>query len=107
MAGIRFRVGINVGDVIVEDDDIHGDGVNVAARLEGLCEPGGVYISGTVYDQTAGKVQALFDDLGERNVKNIAKPIRTYRVGDVTMPRSPLIAGQSKSIPISHSPRAD
>jgi TolB-like protein len=77
---IVFRVGINVGDVIIEGDDIHGDGVNVAARLEGICEPGEVYVSGTVYDQAAGKLAAVFDDLGDQTVKNIAKPIRTYRV---------------------------
>ena len=76
---IEFRVGINVGDVIVEGDDIHGDGVNVASRLEGLCGPGEVYVSGTVYDQAAGKLAASFEDLGEQTVKNIAKPVRTYR----------------------------
>ena len=76
---IEFRVGINVGDVIVEGDDIHGDGVNVAARLESLCQPGEVYISGTVYDQVMGKLAASFEDLGERTVKNIAKPVRIYR----------------------------
>lgn len=77
---IEFRVGINVGDVIVEGDDIHGDGVNVAARLEGLCEPGGVYVSGTVYDHAAGKLAVSFEDLGEQTVKNIAKPVRIYRM---------------------------
>ncbi len=77
---IEFRVGVNVGDVIVEDDDIHGDGVNVAARLEGLCEPGGVYISGTAFDQVDGKIAAMFEDLGEQTVKNISKPVRIYRV---------------------------
>ncbi len=77
---IMFRVGINVGDVIVEGDDIHGDGVNVAARLEGLCEPGEVYVSGTVYDQAAGKLSASFEDLGEQTVKNISKPVRVCRV---------------------------
>jgi TolB-like protein len=71
---IEFRVGINLGDVIVEGDDIHGDGVNVAARLEGLCGPGEVYISGTVHDHVEGKLAATFDDLGEQTVKNIAKP---------------------------------
>jgi TolB-like protein len=76
---IEFRVGINVGDVIVEGDDIHGDGVNVASRLEGLCGPGEVYVSGTVYDQAAGKLAAAFEDLGEQTVKNIAKPVRVYR----------------------------
>jgi adenylate cyclase len=78
---MTFRIGVNVGDVIVEGDDIHGDGVNVAARLEGLCEPGAVYISATVHDHVHGKLEASFDDLGERSVKNISAPIRVYRVG--------------------------
>jgi adenylate cyclase len=77
---IRFRVGINLGDVIVEGNDIHGDGVNVAARLEGLCAPGAVFVSGTIYDQVDGKLAALFDDLGEQTVKNISKPVRVYEV---------------------------
>jgi adenylate cyclase len=77
---IEFRVGINVGDVIVEGDDIHGDGVNIAARLQALCDPGEVYVSGTVYDQAAGKLAASFEELGEKRVKNIKRPIRTYRV---------------------------
>ncbi len=75
-----FRVGINLGDVIIEEDDIHGDGVNVAARLEGLCEPGEVYVSGTVRDHVEGKLAAAFDDLGEQTLKNISKPTRVYRV---------------------------
>ena len=78
-ARVDFRVGINVGDVIVEGEDIHGDGVNVASRLEGLCGPGEVYVSGTVYDQAAGKLAASFEDLGEKSVKNIEKPVRVYR----------------------------
>jgi adenylate cyclase len=77
---IEFRVGINVGDIIVEGDDIHGDGVNVASRLEGLCKPGEVYVSSTVYEHATGKLEASFDDLGEQTVKNIARPIRIYRV---------------------------
>ncbi len=77
---IQFRIGINEGDVIVEGDDIHGEGVNVAARLETMCEPGEVYVSGTVHDQVAGKRLAAFDDLGEQTVKNISKPVRVYRV---------------------------
>ena len=81
---ITFRIGINVGDVIVEGDDIHGDGVNVAARLEGLSAPGGVYVSGTVFDQTAGKLAATFEDLGEQSVKNIVRPIRVFRVAEKT-----------------------
>ncbi len=80
---IEFRVGINVGDVIVEGDDIHGEGVNVAARLEGLCGPGEVYVSGTVHDHVEGKLAATFDDLGEQTVKNIAKPVRVYRAREV------------------------
>jgi adenylate cyclase len=76
---ISFRIGINIGDVIVEGTDIHGDGVNVAARLEGLCEPGEVYVSGTVYDQVVGKLAADLENLGERKVKNVAKPVRVYR----------------------------
>jgi adenylate cyclase len=76
---IILRIGINLGDVMVEGDDIHGGGVNVAARLEGLCEPGMVYVSGSVFDQVVGKLDAAFDDLGERSVKNISKPVRVYR----------------------------
>jgi TolB-like protein len=75
-----FRVGINLGDVLVEGDDILGDGVNVAARLEGIAEPGGICISSSAYDQVRGKVAATFTDLGERSLKNIDRPVRTYRV---------------------------
>jgi len=75
---IRFRIGINLGDVIVEDDGIFGDGVNVAARLEALAEPGGICISRTVRDQIRDKLAYAFEDLGEQNVKNIARPVRAY-----------------------------
>jgi TolB-like protein/class 3 adenylate cyclase len=75
---IAFRVGINIGDVIVEPDDIFGDGVNIAARLESIAEPGGVCISSAAYDQVQGKVGAEFADLGERDLKNIARPVRAY-----------------------------
>jgi TolB-like protein len=75
-----FRVGINLGDVLVEGDDILGDGVNVAARLEGISEPGGICISASAYDQVRGKVAVEFADLGEHNLKNIARPVRVYRV---------------------------
>jgi len=75
---IRFRIGINLGDVIVEDDDIFGDGVNVAARLEALAEPGGICISRTVRDQVSDKLPYDFEDLGEQSVKNIARPVRAY-----------------------------
>src|SRR6516164_5978776 len=75
---IRFRIGINLGDVIVEDDDIFGDGVNIAARLEALAEPGGICISRMVRDQVRDKLAYAFEDLGEQSVKNIARPVRVY-----------------------------
>jgi len=77
---IVFRVGINLGDVIVEDGDIHGDGVNVAARLEAAAEPGGICVSGTVRDHIGDRLDLAFDDLGEQSLKNIARPVRAYRV---------------------------
>jgi TolB-like protein/cytochrome c-type biogenesis protein CcmH/NrfG len=77
---IAFRVGINIGDVIVETHDIFGDGVNIAARLEGVAPPGGICISSSAYDQVQGKVGVEFGDLGERNLKNIARPVRAYAV---------------------------
>ena len=79
---IRFRIGVNLGDVIVEDHDIFGDGVNVAARLEALAEPGGICISGTVRDHIGDRLPYPFEDLGEQQVKNIARPVRVYRVRD-------------------------
>jgi TolB-like protein/class 3 adenylate cyclase len=77
---IVFRIGINLGDVIVEDEDIHGDGVNVAARLESITEPGGICVSSTVRDHIGDRIDVAFDDLGERGLKNIARPVRIYRV---------------------------
>jgi TolB-like protein/class 3 adenylate cyclase len=77
---IEFRIGINVGDVVVENDDIFGDGVNVAARLEGLAEPGGICVSARVQEDAAGRLDLTFDDLGEQSLKNIARPVRVYRV---------------------------
>ena len=77
---IEFRIGINLGDVIVEGDDIYGDGVNVAARLEGLAKPGGICISRTVFNHLKNKVDLGFENLGEQRVKNIAEPIGVYRV---------------------------
>jgi adenylate cyclase len=77
---IVFRIGINLGDVIVEGQDIHGDGVNVAARLEALAEPGGICISGIVHDQVQGRLEVQFEDAGERSLKNITRPVRVYSV---------------------------
>src|SRR5262245_9627908 len=77
---IEFRIGVHQGDIVVEDDDIFGDGVNVAARLEGLAEPGGIYVSARVQEDVAGRLDLTFDDLGEQSLKNIARPIYVYRV---------------------------
>jgi adenylate cyclase len=79
---IEFRIGINLGDVIAEEHDIFGDGVNVAARLEGLAEPGGICVSRVVRDQVRDKLDYAFEDLGEQQVKNISRPVRVYRVRD-------------------------
>lgn len=76
---IRLRIGINLGDIIHEGSDIYGDGVNVAARLEGLSDPGGICISGSVYDQLRDRLHLLFEDMGERLVKNIDRPVRAWR----------------------------
>jgi adenylate cyclase len=91
---IEFRVGIHLGDVVVEDNDILGDGVNIAARLEGIAEAGGVCISASVYDQVRGKVEVEFTDGGDQSLKNIAQPVRVYRMifGDrrtVVQPAAP------------------
>src|SRR5580658_6562079 len=75
-----FRIGVNVGDVMVKDGDIFGDGVNIAARIEGLAEPGGICISRGVHDHVMRKLSYRFEDLGEKSVKNIAQPIRVFRL---------------------------
>ena len=79
-AGLRFRIGVNLGDVMVRDGDIFGDGVNIAARLEALAVPGGICVSATVHDHAKGKVALAFEDLGTHQLKNIAKPLRVYRI---------------------------
>src|SRR5271169_6653810 len=78
---ITFRIGINVGDIVVEDGDIFGDGVNVAARLEGLAEPGGICVSARVQEDAGGKLDLAFEDIGEQQLKNIARAVHVYRVG--------------------------
>ena len=82
---IEFRIGINMGDVVVEDGDLFGDGVNVAARLEGLAEPGGIYVSARVQEDAGDKLDLTFDDLGEQTLKNIARSVRVYRVRPATV----------------------
>ncbi|RWL14190.1 MAG: hypothetical protein E5X54_24230 [Mesorhizobium sp.] len=90
---IVLRIGVNLGDVIVEGSDLYGDGVNIAARLEGLAEPGGVLVSGTAFDYIKNKVDANFEDLGTQKLKNISEPVRVYRVGGT--PRVPVTAPEA------------
>ena len=91
---MEFRIGINLGDVIVEGDRIYGDGVNVAARVQSLAEGGSIAVSGTVYDQIENKLTLRYESLGEHAVKNIAKPVRVYRV--VMEPGTAAVAGQAR-----------
>jgi adenylate cyclase len=77
---IEWRIGIHQGDIVVEDGDIFGDGVNIAARLEGLAQPGGVCVSARVQEDVAGKIDLAFEDLGEQQLKNIARPVRVYAI---------------------------
>jgi class 3 adenylate cyclase len=80
---IVLRIGVNLGDVMVEGSDLYGDGVNVAARLEALAEPGSILISGTAYDYVRNKIKVRFDDVGPQTLKNIAEPVRAYRAADM------------------------
>ena len=99
---LQFRIGINLGDVIVEGEDIHGDGVNVAARLEGLAEPGGICLSGDAYRHTKGKVQVDFEDLGERELKNVPEEVRVYRV--TTNPSAASASPTAKTMALPDEP---
>src|SRR5271168_4514906 len=95
---IEFRIGINVGDIVVEDGDIFGDGVNVAARLEGLAEPGGICVSARVQEDAAGRLDLTFEDIGEQALKNIARPVRAYRVrSESPLPNPPPQAGEGSA----------
>jgi TolB-like protein/class 3 adenylate cyclase/Flp pilus assembly protein TadD len=102
---IRFRIGVNLGDVIVEEHDIFGDGVNVAARLEALAEPSGICVSRVVRDQVRDKLDFAFEDLGEQSVKNIARPVRVYAwrheaIADLPATGIPVAARRRRSIPL-------
>ena len=96
---IQYRIGINLGDIVIDGDDILGDGVNVAARLEALAEPGGVCISGVVYDQLAGKLDIAFEDAGERTVKNVPRPVRVWRWQTNQTARSPSNVNEPPALP--------
>ena len=98
---IVYRIGVNLGDVLIEGDDILGEGVNIAARLEGICEPGGVLVSGAAYDHVRGKVDADFVDLGDKDLKNIARPVRVYsvRIGSISAAPDPARAEPNRQGP--------
>src|SRR5271163_4714132 len=96
---IEFRIGINIGDIIVDKGDIFGDGVNVAARLEALAEPGGICVSRVVRDQIRDKLDFAFDDMGEQQVRNIARPVRAYRIGLGQKPPAPASAAPVLALP--------
>jgi class 3 adenylate cyclase len=109
---IEFRIGVHQGDIVVEDNDIFGDGVNVGARLEGLAEPGGICASARVQEDVAGRLDLTFEDMGEQALKNIARPVRVYQVRNATaknfsaftpsalpLPDKPSIAASSRRYP--------
>ncbi len=101
---IHYRVGINVGDIVIDGDDILGDGVNVAARMEGLAEPGGIAISGNAHEQIQGKLVVAFEDGGAQQVKNIAKPVRIYHWSEDDADRQPDVARTEGALPLPEKP---
>jgi len=101
---IMLRIGVNLGDVIVEGSDIYGDGVNLAARLEGMAEPGGICVSSKVYEEVKNKHPAIFEDLGEKQVKNISDPVRVYRWTDAVARPMPDMAVAEKLLPLPDKP---
>jgi len=105
---IVLRMGVNLGDVIVDGDDLYGDGVNVAARLEGICDAGCVFVSASAHEQVDGKVKLAFEDLGERAVKNIARPVRVYRLAQTGVPsaRSGVVPAKAGT-PFASTPSED
>lgn len=98
---INFRIGLHVGDVMVRAGDLFGEGVNIAARLEGLADPGGICISSSAYEQVRGKVAFEFDDLGEQSLKNISRPVRAYAVGGVKVNSAEVFKRTSSAPPLS------
>src|SRR4051812_44189359 len=101
---IIFRIGINIGDIIIDGDDIFGDGVNVAARVENECEPGGVCLSASAYEQVRGKTDFTYDDLGERSLKNIERPVRIYSVRPAGSTPPAARIESAKSLPLPDKP---
>jgi adenylate cyclase len=105
---VAFRIGINIGDIIIDGDDIFGDGVNIAARVENECEPGGVYLSANAFEQVRSKTSFIFDDLGERALKNIDHPVRIYQAklsnGGIATAASTSTADVKKPLPLPDKP---
>jgi class 3 adenylate cyclase len=97
---ITFRIGVNLGDIIVDGDDIYGDGVNIAARLETLAEPGGICVARTVRNQIRDKLPYPFEDMGEQSVKNIARPVRADAISAAAVASTPLVAVPAQSGPV-------
>jgi adenylate cyclase len=104
---MKFRIGINLGDVMVEGDDVYGDGVNVAARLQELAEPGGILISAPVYDQVHNKLSVRFDCIGQQRVKNVLNPVMSYRVMPGGGSTRPLGSRRDMRSAPAASPQAD
>jgi TolB-like protein/class 3 adenylate cyclase/tetratricopeptide (TPR) repeat protein len=101
---IEFRIGVHQGDIVVQDEDIFGDGVNVAARLEGMAEPGGICVSARVQEDVAGRLDITFDDTGEQSLKNIARPARVYRVRPGTAENAPQVTQARPVLPLPDKP---
>jgi adenylate cyclase len=101
---IQLRVGINVGDIIIDGDDIFGDGVNIAARLEGIADPGGICLSRGAHDQVKGKLDIVFEDGGEQQLKNIADPVRVYRMRPVASAASGTSSVTAPFLPLPDKP---
>src|SRR3954463_16363627 len=105
---IEFRIGIHVGDILIDNNDIFGDGVNIAARLEAIAEPGGICVSDDAYRQIRGKIDVTFDDIGEQTLKNIAEPMRAWRVrlwdDDGAATASTLPSKKEQALPLPDKP---
>src|SRR6266481_1995925 len=99
---MEWRIGVHLGDVLVEGDDILGDGVNIAARLEGIAEPGGICISDDAFRQVRGKIEAEFTDIGEQSLKNIARPLRVYSIGPASAPEK--LTAPAAALPLPDKP---
>ena len=103
-SSIKLRIGVNLGDIIVEDRDIYGDGVNIAARLESLADPGGICLAGKVYEEVRNKLSASFEDLGEKQIKNIPEPLRIFRWIEVAADQKSRRPGTEAVLPILDKP---